>query len=138
MDGVVAVKQVLHADGPLTALVPVSRIVGDALPQGVTLPAIAIESISKQDRNLMHPGTYRFVSERVQVTVLARNVPSKKAIMRAVRDAAADQFPNVTGLLNVTIHTDGAGPDLVNEDASIRIATQDFRVTYSEERDALT
>jgi hypothetical protein len=134
MDGVAAVKQVLHADGTLTGLVPTARIIAGALPQGVTLPAIALESIAKVDRNILHPGSDRHVNERVQVTVLAKNYPSQKAIMRAVRHAAADTFPTVSGLANVTIHTDGAGPDLITDDASIRIGTQDFRVDYVETR----
>lgn len=134
MDGVAAVRSALVADATLTGLVPASRIVAGALSQGVGLPAIALESISKTDRNILDPGTTRHVSERVQVTVLAANYPSQKAVLRAVRHAAGDKFPTVTGVANVTIHTDGAGPDLISEDASIRIGTQDFRVTYTETR----
>ena len=134
MDGVAAVRSVLVADGTVTGLVPVGRIIAGALPQGFTLPAIALESISKMDRNILHPGSDRHVNERVQVTVLAKTYPSQKAILRAIRHAAADTFPTVTGMSNVTIHTDGAGPDLLNEDASIRIGTQDFRVDYTETR----
>ena len=134
MDGVAAVRSVLVADGTVTGLVPVGRIIAGALPQGFTLPAIALESISKMDRNILHPGSDRHVNERVQVTVLAKTYPSQKAILRAIRHAAADTFPTVTGMSNVTIHTDGAGPDLINEDASIRIGTQDFRVDYTETR----
>ena len=134
MDGVAAVRSVLVADGTVTGLVPVGRIIAGALPQGFTLPAIALESISKMDRNILHPGSDRHVNERVQVTVLAKTYPSQKAILRAIRHAAADTFPTVTGMSNVTIHTDGAGPDMINEDASIRIGTQDFRVDYTETR----
>lgn len=134
MDGVAAVRVALVADGALIALVPAARIQTGALPQGITLPAIALESISKVDRNILEPGVDRHVDERVQVTVLASTYPSQKAILRAVRHAAADKFPTVTGLSNVTIHTDGAGPDLISEDSSIRIGTQDFRVGYTETR----
>jgi hypothetical protein len=134
MDGIAAVRTVLTADATLLGLVPAARIQAGALPQGFTLPALALESISKVDRNILEAGSTRHVTERVQVTVLARDYPSQKAILRAVRHAAADKFPTVTGLTNVTIHTDGAGPDLMNEEASIRIGTQDFRVTYTETR----
>lgn len=134
MDGVAVMVQLLTNDSDVTALVAATRIQAGALPQGVTLPAIAIETISKVDRNIPNPGIYRHVSERVQVTVLAKNYPSQKDVMRAVREAAADTFPTVTGLINVTVHTDGAGPDLMSEESSIYIGTQDFRITYSEER----
>lgn len=134
MDGVAAVRTALVADGALIALVPAARIQAGALPQGVTLPAIALESISKVDRNILDAVTTRHVTERVQVTVLAKNYPSQKAVLRAIRHAAGDKFPTVSGLSNVTIHTEGAGPDLLNEEASIHIGTQDFRVGYTETR----
>lgn len=133
-DGVAAVRSVLVADAPLIALVPAARIQAGVLPQTIALPALSITSISKVDRNIPNPGTYRFVTERVQVTVLAANYPSQKQIMAAVRKAAADKFPTVSGIIRVTIHTDSAGPDFMNEDASIYQGSQDFRVTYSELR----
>ena len=135
MDGVAALRSVLVADGTLTALVPASRIAGGVLPQNVDLPAISLATVSKNDRNIPNPGAYRHVVERVQATVLANDYPSQKEVLRAVRKAAADQVnPTVSGIIRVTIHTDSAGPDMMNEDASIYIGTQDFRVTYSELR----
>lgn len=134
MDGVAAVRTALVASGTLTALVPATRIAAGPLPQGTTLPAIALQSISKVDRNILNPGTYRHVRERVQVMVLAKTYPSQQQIMRAVRGAAADKFPTVTGLIRVTIHTDSAGPDGLNEDASIYQGSQDFMTTFSELR----
>lgn len=134
MDGVGAVRAALVADGTLTGLVPAARIQAGTLPQGVTLPALSIESISLVDRNIPNPGANRFVTERVQVTVHARNYVSQQQILRAVRKAAADKYPSVSGIINVTIHTDGMGPSFVNEEASIHYRSQDFKLTYSEER----
>lgn len=134
MDGVAAVRVALVANGTLTALVPATRIIAGVLPQGTAIPGIALQSISKDDRNIPSPGTYRMVRERVQVTVLASDYPSQQQILRAVRGAAADKFPTVTGLIRVTIHTMAAGPDIINEEAGIYIGTQDFSVTYSEVR----
>lgn len=135
MHGIAAVRTALAADATLTAIVPTARIVGGPLPQGTTLPAISLTSISKVDRNIPNPGTYRHVTERVQVTVHAKTYPSQKAVLAAVRGAAADQVGlAVSGLVNVTIHTDGAGPDIINEEASIYLGEQDFKVTYSEVR----
>jgi hypothetical protein len=137
-DGVATLKQLLHADATLLALVPAARIQAGVLPQGTALPTISITSVSKVDRNLMSPDTYRHVAERVQVTVHASTYPSQKAVLRAVRKAAADKFPTVSGLVNVTVHTDSAGPDFMIketdfESASIYIGSQDFKVTYSEQ-----
>lgn len=134
MDGVAAVRVALVAHGALTALVPATKITAGALPQDIVLPALSIERISRTDRNIPGPGANRFVSERVQVTIHAKTYVSQEAILDKVRDAAADKFPTVSGLINVTIHTDGTGPPFMNEEASIYLATQDFRVTYSEAR----
>lgn len=133
--GIKAVRTALVADAPLLALVPAARIVGDDLPQGTILPAISLSSISQVDRNIPNPGAYRYVTERVQAMVHARDKPQQDAVKAAVKRAAADKVGLVvSGLLNVTIHTDGAGPDITNEEASVRLGTQDFRVTYSEVR----
>lgn len=135
MTGVVAVRTALVADAALIAIVPASRIISGVLPQNITLPAISLQSISKVDRNIANPGTYRHVSERVQVTVLAANYPAQRTLLDAVRRAAADNLGTVvSGLSRVTIHTEGAGPDFMNEAANIYQGSQDFRVTYSEER----
>ena len=134
MNGVAAVRQVLIADAALIALVPATRIAAGVLPLDTALPAISVTSIGSNDRNLPTPGAYRHVSERVQVTVMAATYPSQKAILKAVRHAAADQFPTVSDISAVTIHTETTGPDFMDEAASIYLGSQDFRVTFSETR----
>lgn len=133
-DGVAAVRQLLVAHAPLLALVPAARIQAGVLPIGTALPAISITSVSKNDRNLPNPGAYRHVSERVQVTGMAATYPSQKQILALIRKAAADKLPTVVGLIGVTVHTEVAGPDFMDDAASIYIGTQDLRVTYSEAR----
>lgn len=134
MDGVAAVRSLLVEASAVTDLVPAGRISAGDLPQGTQLPALSIDSISKTDRNIPNPGAQRHVAERVQVTAHAKNYPSQKALLRAVRGAAADKFPTVAGISNVTVHTEGAGPDFKNEDAKIYLGSQDFLVTYTEDR----
>lgn len=135
MDGVAAMRSVLVADAAMTALVPVSSILAGPLPLNDALPALALQSVSKVDRNIPAPGATRHVRERVQVTVAARNYPEQKSILRAVRHAAADKLdPSVVGLEGVTIHTESAGPDFMAEDASIWMGAQDFILTYTEQR----
>lgn len=133
-DGVAAVRQLLVANAPLLALVPAARIQAGVLPIGTALPAISIASVSKNDRNIPSPGANRHVSERVQVTAMASTYPSQKQVLAAVKKAAADKLPTVAGLIGVTVHTEVAGPDFMDADASIYIGTQDLRVTYSEAR----
>lgn len=134
MNGVAAVRQLLVAHAPLIALVPAARIQAGVLPINTSLPAISITSVSSTDRNIPNPGTYRHVVERVQVTVMAATYLSQKAVLAAVRKAAADKFPIVSGIIRVTVHTESGGPDFMDAEASIHMGSQDFRVTYSEAR----
>ncbi|NBW77205.1 MAG: DUF3168 domain-containing protein [Sphingomonadaceae bacterium] len=134
MNGVIAVRSLLVADTGVTSLVPVARIAAGMLAQGTDLPAISLISVSSVDRNVPAPGAKRRVTERVQVTVLARTYPEVKAIIAAVRQAAADQMPNIDGLFDVTVHTDSAGPDFLDEETGIHMQTQDFRVSFNEAR----
>ena len=134
MNGVIAVRSLLVADTGVTALAPVARIVAGMLPQGTDLPAISLISVSSVDRNIPAPGPKRRVTERVQVTVLAATYRQVKAILAAVRKAAADQTPTIDGLFDVTIHTDSAGPDFLDEENGIHMQTQDLRVSFNEAR----
>ena len=134
MNGVIAVRSLLVSDAGLTLLVPPERIAAGTLPQGTALPAITLMSIGSEDRNILVPGPKRRVSERVQVTVLARAYPEAKAIIAAVRAAAADRMPAIEGLSDVTVQTDSAGPDFLDEETGIHMQTQDFRVSFNEAR----
>ena len=134
-DGVAVIRQLLVAHSELTALVPATRIMAGPMPLGVTLPAISITSVSSNDLNIPSPGATRFVTERVQVTVFAATYPSQKQVLREVKQAAADKFyPTVSGISGVTVHTDSAGPDFMDDQASIRVGTQDFKVRFTETR----
>jgi len=134
MNGVIAVRTLLVNDTGVTALVPVARISAGSLPQGTDLPAISLMSVSSVDRNIPAPGAKRRVTERVQVTVLARTYPEAKTLIAAVRAAAADQMPAIGGIAQVTVHTDSAGPDFLDEETGIHMQTQDLRVSFNEAR----
>ena len=131
MTGVVAVRTALVADAALLALVPAARIVTGPIPQEMDLPAISLNSVSTVDLNIPRPGPTRFVTERVQVTILARTEPERRSIKAAAKRAAADQVElPVSGLTHVSIHTDSAGPDLT--DGNVWQASQDFKIKYNE------
>ena len=134
MTGVIAVRTLLVTDTGMTALVPPARIAAGMLPQGTDLPAISLMSVSSIDRNIPAPGPKRRVTERVQVTVLAATYRQVKAILAAARKAAADQMPSIDGLFDVTVHTDSAGPDFLDEETGIHMQTQDLRVSFNEAR----
>ena len=134
MNGVIAVRALLVENGALTSLVPDARITAGTLPQSTTLPAISLLSISRVDRNIPAPGVRKRARERVQVTALAATYPETKAILAAVRRAAADQMPVIQEISEVTVHTDATGPDLFDEETGIHMQTQDFLVSFNEAR----
>ena len=134
MNGVIAVRTLLVTDTGMTALVPPAHIAAGMLPQGTELPAISLLSVSSVDRNIPAPGSKRRVTERVQVTVLARTYPETKTLIAAIRKAAADQMPTIDELFDVTVHTDSAGPDFLDEETGIHMQTQDLRVSFNEAR----
>ncbi|CDO34998.1 DUF3168 domain-containing protein [Novosphingobium sp. KN65.2] len=134
MDGCAALVAVAIADAALTALVPAAKIMAGPLPQGTSLPAITFRRVSTTTRSTLVKGATTFVRERVQGTVHAVDYDSQTTIQKALIKAAHATFPDVTGLINVTVHHDSGGPDFMNEEASIYLGSEDFRVTYSEER----
>lgn len=134
MNGLAAIRQLLAGNATLTALVPASRIAAGVLPQGTDLPAISVMLVSSVDRNIPAPGAKRRVTDRVQATVMAANYPAQRQILAAIKKAAADTMPAVTGISDVVVHTDSAGPDFMDEKATIYLGSQDFRVTYNEVR----
>lgn len=129
-DGVAIIRALLVADAGVTALVPATRIAAGAMPQGTSLPYISLQLVSSIDRNIIAPGSKRRVTDRVQVTAVGASYAAMKAVMKAVKKAGADKFATGDGV----IHTDGAGPDLMDETASLYIGSQDFRVSYNEVR----
>lgn len=138
MSGVQVIRQLLLADGDVTALVSPtdkpSRISPERLSQGVKIPALEITEVSSVDLNIDSPGSVRFVTDRVQVTGHANSYAELVALMAAVKKACADQRPTVSGLTNVTVHTDGSGQTGVSPITSKRAKTQDFRVKFNEQR----
>lgn len=132
MDGVATIRKLLTENAALLAVVPESRIKAGIFRQGTTLPAISLMSVSSVDRNIMAPGAMRMVIDRIQVTVLAQTYPSLKSVMRLVKKAAADQMPEVDGITDVVVHTDGQGADFVDDDTTLYLGTQDFKVSYNQ------
>lgn len=139
MDGAAIILDLLANDSGLTALVSASdnpsRISGDALGQGVTLPAVRVWKIDGFDRNILSPGAKVRVTQRVQVESHAATIPSMKQVHAAIRAACADQIiASLGGLTEIVVLTQGEGPEGLSPDTMARVATQDFSVSYNEAR----
>jgi hypothetical protein len=132
MSGVMAVWKLLTASAALTAIVPKARIKAGELPLKTEVPAIGITTISEVDRHTVAQGATRHVTERVQVTIMGETYPQVKQIKRIVKNAGDAKMPVVTGISEVTVRADGAGPDFTDEDVKIPMQMQDFLVSYNE------
>lgn len=132
MSGVSVIGALLNGYTPLTDIVPAARIKAGDLPQGVSLPALAVTSVSGSDTNMLSTGAKRRVRERVQVTVLAPNYRTKASVMRLVKLACADKRGDIADVFEASVLTDGAGPDFMSDDATIWMSTQDFSVSFNE------
>lgn len=133
MNGTATLIQLLKADAGVLALVPAARIMAGVHPQGTTLPAIAVAPVSGVDLQFHDDAPSRFVTDRIQVTVLAASYPSLQAVRAAVKSAGDAKRPTVTGIANVVVRTDGQGPWFMDEAASIHLQTQDFKVSYTQD-----
>lgn len=138
MDGAAVILNLLAQDAGVTAMVPAEadppRLTGDVLGQTVTLPAIRVMKISSTDRNILKPGARRRVTQRIQAEAHGRTMPEAKVLLKAIRKACADRLlPELGGLTEIAVHTDGEGPEGISADTNARVALQDFRVSYNEE-----
>jgi hypothetical protein len=137
MSGALVIRALLVASAPLVALVPAVRIMSDVLDQDIALPAIGMQKISDVDDRPLRRGSKRFVTERVRVVLYAPDDSSRRAILKLIKSAAADQirasFPGVAGLAGVTgvsVLGAGGGPSFLVD--NIRGGSLDFMVSYNE------
>ena len=129
MTGADIVGALLHTWAPLTALVPVERIKGGRLPEGTSLPALLVRTVSSVERQRLRRGPSVRVVDRVSVTVRAASWDEQLRLIGHVVDAGADRTGAIAGAQRVTVLTAGAGPDLRGPGDSFEQA-QDFRVSF--------
>lgn len=132
MSGVAVVRALLVASAPLTSVVSAARISAGVLPVGTAIPSIGVMEVSSSDRNKPKPGLTTHVRDRVQVTVMAANYVQQKQLIRLVRSACKNYIGDIAGVTEVTVHTDGRGPDFDDVDAGLYMQTQDFLVEFNE------
>jgi hypothetical protein len=139
MSGVMVIRELLLAFAPLTdALAEVlpdlpaeGQIIGDILPAGTRLPALAVEHISGVSHKPLcaHPVTR--VKELVQVTVHAQDATDRIRFAGLVKRACANRIGDFAGVTAVSVTTEGQGPDLTAE-GGIKTRSHDFGVSFNE------
>lgn len=134
MSAVAIMRTLLAAHAPLTALVPASRIFAGKIPQGTTLPAVAIEEVDGFEQpTIARLQETTMQRRRVQVTVCALSYPSQKAVHKACALGPGTHRGTYAGFKALSVIPAGTGPDLNDlDDDGIYEQSRDFMVTYTE------
>ncbi len=127
--GVDIVGGLLREDDLVTARVPIAQIKAGRLPDGVSLPALLVRSISKTERQPLKKSASVRIAERVSVTVRAASYREQTEVMDLVRDCLRGWLGSLGDAHRASILTAGTGPDLIGPGDSFE-QTDDFRVTY--------
>lgn len=130
MSGVAVVRYLLANNAGLTAVVSATKIMGGVLPINTELPAISIRQVSGIEYPIIKRGNNMFVTERIQVSVLAATYPSQKSIIELVRDALPGTRGTVNSFIVDSITPDIDGPDLYSDNPQIFEQSVDYFVRF--------
>lgn len=132
MNAVVVMRSLLLAHPPVTALVGQQVYAGD-IPQTVTLPAIGIKEISRDEQDTVaRSGPVTLVTARVQVTVYAKSYPEQKVILNAAKLGAGTHTGTISGVEVRSVLRDTVGPDMGDSSIPTFEQSRDFKVAYIE------
>lgn len=129
-----AIRAMLTGAAGVTSLVS-DRIYPVPLPQGCTLPAIAVEHVSTIELTTVDANSaYGLVRSRIQVTVLAKTYPEQKTLLDEVRKACNYQRGTFNGVRVQQVLRDTVGPDGYSTENEREVYSQsiDFQVTHQE------
>jgi hypothetical protein len=131
MTGVDIVGELLRANAPLVAKVPLANIKAGALPENAPLPALLLRTVSRVERQRLKRGTMVRYVERVAVAVRAATYREQVAIMKMVLPICAGFTGSLGTATNIAINSAGTGPDLIGPGNTFE-QTQDFRVGFDD------
>lgn len=129
MSGVAIARALLSDDYDISQEVTV--ISGGVLPINTVLPAISIRQISGYEFDTINRIGTQNVTERIQVTVLARNYLEQKNIIELIRNAMIQKRGYVNGFLVENIRQDLDGPDLYTESPEVYEQSIDYIVRFN-------
>lgn len=133
MSSVKAIRALLVAAAPVTAICPAGRIMAGVIPQDIALPALSITEVSQVPISRIDAqASHNLVVSRVQVTVMAESYPQVKPLLDAARKACNYQRGIIADVDIVSIVRESVGPDFSNDAASVHFQSIDFKITYHE------
>lgn len=133
MSAVAVVVALLHGNTTLLASVPKANIMAGVLPQGTTLPCIAVTEVSLAERpHIEAHALTTSVIARVQVTVVAGTYPAQKLLLALARKACNYKRGLIAGVTVTSVMRISNGPDFNDPDTGYFEQSMDFSVTYEE------
>ena len=135
MSGGLIVGTALRGFVALTSgLVPATSIRVGKNVTNAPLNNLLIKRISWRRGPLLARQARRHVTERLQVTVKAKDHQDRTDILKAVVDALDLTRPaNLGTLTNISIVSAGGGPEFEDDEATIFMGSHDFYVDYDEQ-----
>lgn len=128
------IRSLLTAASGVTTLVA-DRVYPSPLPAGTALPACVVEHVDTIELTTVDANSaYGLVRSRIQVSVLAKDYPTQKALLDEVRKACNYQRGVVAGVRVVLVQRDTVGPDgySADDDRTVYSQSIDFQVTHQE------
>lgn len=120
-----AVKALLDAAGPVTALVPAVRIYAGRLPQNVAYPALLINTIASSPID-SYPASG--TDARIEVRAFSCTRSEVKAVLDAVGPALKRQWGSFGGISVAAIIGPYGGPSLYDDSMEVYHESFDFTV----------
>lgn len=133
MNAVVVIRNLLVNHAPLIALVPSAKIIVGVVPQATILPAIGITEISRAElQTVSHGQATVLVTARVQVTALAKDYPTCKALLLAAKLGPGAHTGVIAGVTVRSVTRESVGPDFSDPELPLYEQSRDFIVKYIE------
>jgi hypothetical protein len=127
--GVSILGSVFLATPDLMTIVPEPQMKGGRLPQGISLPAILLRTVTSIEVQRLKRGTVKRMIDRTAVTVRTASYREQQQLIAMVRSIGGNRTGDIGGAWRVAIRTAGAGPDLDGPGDSFE-QTTDFRISY--------
>lgn len=133
MSGTAIIRSLLAAHAPVTAIVPINKIISGTVAQGTVLPAISVRSVSANEQwTTANNLPVKMVRERIQVTVYGRTFVEMERILKACALGRGVYTGTVATFPVRSIMREAIGPYIEATDDNIHEQSRDFMVTFME------
>ena len=132
MSGATIIWNKLKSNANLIAVVPATKIRPEGIKLNTVLPAIGVTNLPGSHwKQIREDGSPKFRTNRVQVTIAAKTILSRKQALELVQDAVISSYGLIGGVFCNSVVEDNQGPEFNDEEKEIYTTSQDFIVSYT-------